>query len=564
MRRVRLSRALFYFWLFILAVIILVSAQTAYRKSVNTEEYAYACDAFGYLRMAKEIRQGAHQLKFPEFKLESPQTRLLVNFMQSQKVPLPLWEEVVAPHAHHYFPESGYVGVQYPPGTGLTLAMFPEGKAVYGLNRMVVLFFLLIGIVALFIAALKEAWASAGLITLAICLGLSILGRLGALSFSINAMFIPLLLGCILAVAAWRLNIGNRSRLAWFTAFGTGLCLGFATLIRLPIILLVPGFLVLFWPNSWRVRIKSLPFALILGVFLTGVFPVLLYQQAIAGAWYLPSYSKADAALPTVARLSQNFSYYLGNGPGAEDNWALLCAFVGFSGFVLKSYLTSGPQISTRSELSWKRVGLAVFIVWLVPTVFFLSHGVAIPYYTIPGTFGAVALMGLVSAGIEVTSASHSTKKFNKRRALWWLALALVLWPGIETVKRTWAGRPRTTDPARAVAHAPVVLPPELADGRAWVWADLLTGTFWYYADKPAFKIQFTNSETRAMIFKFVSDRGERQYLIQDSERMQQFMDEIIQWGGTLEPRGKVDGQPYFLIRWPQGGPLATNVASTN
>ena len=118
--------------------------------------------------------------------------------------------------------------------------------------------------------------------------------------------------------------------------------------------------------------------------------------------------------------------------------------------------------------------------------------------------------------------------------------------------------------PPQAIAHNPVVLPPELADDHAWVWADLLTGTLWYYDSKPAFKIQFTNPETRALIFKFVFDRGEPQYLVQDSESMQQFMNEIVHQGGTLELRGKVDGQPYFLIHWPQGGPLVTNAAGTN
>jgi hypothetical protein len=94
-----------------------------------------------------------------------------------------------------------------------------------------------------------------------------------------------------------------------------------------------------------------------------------------------------------------------------------------------------------------------------------------------------------------------------------------------------------------------------LADEKAWIWADLLTGSLWYYAHKPAFKIQFTDAPTREMLFKFVADRGEQQYLIQDSAQMQVYMDEIQKLGGTLEQRGKVDGQLYFLVHWPPGGP---------
>src|SRR5687768_12266438 len=140
-------RILTYAWLALLAVALLISIRTAYRDSLKTEEYAHACDPFGYLRMAKEIRKAGSELKYPEFRLESPQTRLLIDFMRSRNVPLKDWDELVAPHAHHYMPQSNYVGVQYPPGTGLALAIFDEGQAVYGLNRSVVWVFALMGAV---------------------------------------------------------------------------------------------------------------------------------------------------------------------------------------------------------------------------------------------------------------------------------------------------------------------------------------------------------------------------------------------------------------------------------
>src|SRR5262245_31416184 len=133
----KLPRFLVYFWIVLLAFSFYISVRTSYRRSLGTEEYAYACDPFGYLRMAKQIRLAYESGTWPDFKLESPQTRLLIDFMQHNHVAVPRWEEVVAPHAHHYNPISNYVGVQYPPGTGLVLAMFPQGEAVYRLNRIV-------------------------------------------------------------------------------------------------------------------------------------------------------------------------------------------------------------------------------------------------------------------------------------------------------------------------------------------------------------------------------------------------------------------------------------------
>ncbi len=559
---IKVGSVFVYVWLIFLACTILVSARNAYRKALNTEEFAYSCDQFGYLRMAKEIRSAAKQGTAPEFKLESPQTRLLINFMKEQKVPLPDWEELVAPHAHHFFPKSDYVGVQYPPGTGLTLALFPEGQAVYRLNKTVVAFFALVGIGALVLAGWKQAWVSAGLVTLAIHLGLSVLGRMGALSFSINAALIPLLLSCLLTILALRLKAKENHRLALLAAFAAGSVLGFGTLIRLPVVFLTPGFLILLWPRTWKPGIKSLPILFGLGVFLAGVVPVVINQHAVAGAWYLSTYASVDAALPTLERVGHNLSYFFGDGPAALDNWALRDTLIGFIGFVLFIYVGL-RQYSSSWPTNWKRVALAGLVTWIISTAFFLTHWIVGPHYAIPGIFVTVTLVAFGSLAIEVFSEKSPTKR-NLRNPVLWLALAMVLWPGVSSLNRAWLERTEVPPPKGPVTHTPIVLPPELADARAWIWADLLTGSLWYYANKPAYKIPFTNRETRARIFRFVYDRGEPQYLIQDSGQMQTYIDEIEALGGHVEMKGKIDGHnPYFLIHWPADGPATPALPAT-
>src|SRR6185503_5444853 len=312
-----------YVWLLFLLGTLLIAAQTAYRKSLITEEYAYACDPFGYLRMAKEIRQAASDHNAPQFKLESDQTRQLIEFMKARNVPLPQWEEVVATHAHHYFPKSDTVAVQYPPGTALALAMFPEGSAVYDLNRVVILILVLTGLFALFIAGWYRAWFSAGLAVLGLQVGLSILARIGSISFSINATLIPLLASLICALLALRLQAVTRMRLAWLAALACGVLLGFAVQVRITNVLFVPGLILLLWPRSRPLRAGNLALPVILAVLLIGVLPVLIYQQKIAGAWYLPTYGRVDASAPTLTRIAHNVSYYFGEGYASEDNWAL-------------------------------------------------------------------------------------------------------------------------------------------------------------------------------------------------------------------------------------------------
>jgi len=521
------------------------------QESLRAEEYAYACDPFGYLRMAKQIRQAFSHGQWPQFKLESAQTETLIDFFRRQQLPLSSWEEVVAPHAHHYFSHTGSVGVQYPPGTGLALAVFPQGEAVYGLNRVVIIFFAVFGVGALLLAAWKQAWRSIGLLMLAFSFGLLLLASMGTRTFSINATLVPLLFTCLLSVLALWIDNSAHDKLAWLCAFLAGVALGFATLVRLPSFLLLPGFVVLLWPGFHRLfRLRSLALALVLGTILAGVLPVLINQHDVAGAWYLSTYADIDAAPPTLDRLWFNFPYFLGRGPAAVDNRILLYAIVGFVGFVLL-YVRRDSNAPNKLRLTWRRLALSAALLWLVSICYFLTHIVTAPHYMIPSIFATVTLLGIGTFALEL--ADHN--RFDSRRVVSWVALLLILAPGVVVLRRAWRLRSAPAEPVIAQTHPPLLLPAELASEKAWIWADLLTGSFWYYANKPAFKIQISDPQTRAKLFRFVFDRGEPQYLIQDSEQMKVYMHEIGKLGGTLELRGRVDGRPYYLVVWPSEGP---------
>jgi hypothetical protein len=132
-------------------------------------------------------------------------------------------------------------------------------------------------------------------------------------------------------------------------------------------------------------------------------------------------------------------------------------------------------------------------------------------------------------------------------------ALAAALVPGIVAVGWAWVSRPQAP-PSEASAYR-LDVPAELTDERAWVYADELTGPLWYYAGRPAHKIWWTDPATRALVYRFVFERGEPQYVVQDSESMQSVLNEIERMGGTVELRGEVDRFPYFLVRWPERGP---------
>jgi hypothetical protein len=546
-----------YVWLILLGAALIVSAHSAYLRALAVEEYPFGADSFGYLQMAKEIRVAAARHELPSFSLESPQTGLLIDFLRSRDVPLASWFAMVGPHAYHYFPRSGRVGVQYPPGTGLLLAFFPAGKAVHGLNRTVIWLLLVTGVLALIVAGLKQAWVAAGGVIFAIEFGLEIISRVGTMSFSINALLVPLLFSLICLFSALHLRLVTaKPRWAPSVSFLGGLCFGLAVLVRLPVILLLPGLLLLIGVTSGA-HSKSVAIAFSSGILLGGVVPLLIHQHQVAGAWYLPTYSDVDNSAPSLATLRTNIPFYLGTGSGSQWNWALYDALIGFAGLAL----LRGTCATTYQGLGWRHLAMAVLVLWGASTAYFLTHQVTTDYYQLPATFGAVTLLMLGAFTIDCSAGRWETELAVTRKGqLHRLALLLMaLAPGAAALNYAWSIHPWT----RSAPEAPVrtlQVPLELADERAWVFADMLTGTIWYYAQHPAYKITFANPATRILVYRFISARREPQYVLRDSPSMQPILDEIVRMGGVAEERGTIDNYPYYRIYWPEGGPAGASV----
>ena len=549
------GRLLGYTWLCALGLALVFSALTTDRRARQVEEYPCCCDPFGYLQMAQDIREAVATGRNPQFIIESPHTRLLIELMQSHHVPLAYWEDMVAPLAYHYFPRVNHVGVQYPPGAGLMLALFPQDKALHSLNLLVIALFLASGLVMLTVAAVKRAWLSAGFLILALDLGLEILGEIDNASFSINAMLAPLLLSglCLFSAFGVRTDSGKSLYLAWLLTFLAGLMFGIAVLTRLPVILLMPGLLVLLWPAKLRSWYKSAWSGFILGVLLGGVVPLSIHQSRLSGAWYLPTYPSYVTGPPTLECFWPNISYYFGPGKASTDNWALLVIFIGCIGLVFwsGSRATSDKPATFLRRLNWGRLLAGALLIWGLSTAYFLTHQIAIHYYPMPATFGTVLLVALGAFSVE--DHKHATGKDRSwlRRALHFVALALALAPGLIVIGRVWSNY---TPPSVERTSPRFSLPAELSDERAWIWANELSGTLWYYARKPAHKINSSNGETRALIYEFVMGRGEPQYIVGTDPGLKPVEDEIVQFGGTLELRGEVDGNSYFLIHWPPNG----------
>ncbi|HKP47440.1 MAG TPA: hypothetical protein VJT50_12645, partial [Pyrinomonadaceae bacterium] len=460
------------------------------------------------------------------------------------------WREIVAPLGARYFPKADHVGVQYPPGTGLMLALFPEKRSLHGLNRIVLLCFVITGGLALVFVGIKHAWISAGFVALAIDLGLDMLGAIRNTSFSINAMLPLLLLALVFLFISSVLTAAEKPRLAWGASLCSGLLLGFAILIRVPVVLLIPGCLVLIWPRRRLPRLKDDVIAFALGVFCTGIVPLLLHQHHVTGSWYLPTYGGGDTSYPSldVNLLKSNLNFYFGNERGGEHAVGLYILLAGLVGLIILR-----RALSARYRLRLKRIVLATVTLWIVPTAYFVTHVIFTSYYLIPSTFGAALFIGVAACTTEIQSSDASDAR-PRRHWLRWCCLALALLPALVALERAWSSR-SVPDAAAEEIYTDLVLPAELADQRAWVWSEALSGTLFYYYGKPGYKSAWTDPATRALAYRFVFDRGEPQYIIQDSSKGAELFEEIAKLGGILEKHGVLDGYPYYLIRWPQAGP---------
>lgn len=544
MVRKRIRYILGYVWLFALGVALLLSAQNAYRQAGQVEEYATGCDPFGYLVMAQEIRAAVAQHRQPDFHIKTPHTDDLIEFFKVQGDPLSAWGEIVAPHAHHYFPPVDAVGVQYPPGTGLMLALFPEGRAVHGLSRFVVLVFTVLGLGLLAAAAAWRAWWSAGLVVLALHFGLATLARLGIASFSFNALLLPLALAVLLSCVATGGLFGKKAQRGLVVcATVSGLLFGLTFLIRLPVLFLLPGFLLLYLPPFSRDAIQR-GAAFVAGLCVSGVAPLLWYQQRMVGAWYLSTYSAIDNAPPGWEFWTSNREFYFGGGPGSLDNWGLYAAVPGVIGGIF--------LLGARGGLSRWRLPGAALVMWLLPTAYFLTHSIRAQYYLAPSLCGTVLLLAFGLFVGELRRVPDKAVASPAHKILRVVLILLALSPGLVVWQQVWTQR---TAAMTEKAPRELVVPEDLRDERAWIWSDELAGSFWYYARRPAYKIAFTSAEVRARLLRFVYLRGEPQYLVLDGISMNGILDEVRALGGQLQPRGTVGGFTYYQINWPRGGP---------
>ena len=486
--------------------------------------YAYGCDSFGYSRQAQLFREHG-LIKGLDTRISDPGAQRLIDVARSVGGNAQDWRELVAPLCHHYKEGVNAVVLQYPPGTGLMLAMFGERYSLRGL----LLLSMALAAIAVCVPVVVGNRSTPALVSGVLLYGLiawtvrqpdafasySIIASIGLASLAAMLLY--------LRQAVELPTQGQRQLLS----IALGASCGMLVAVRLPNAFIVCGvaFVVMFVDGSlYPIHIKTTwqrvwPFAL--GLLAVAVPLVLLPNYINAGGIFLTTYNSIDAAPPVVSKdvVFEGFRYYYSAGfssPAVVVVTVLLA-------------LGACERIFIKSRRAHSGLYIGALIAFVLSLSFFVTHTIRIPYYLLPVCiFALVALysdflprsqpnpLGVTMSRIGLIAGSIA-------------ALAIVLGALYRSHK------------------IELKVPSQVLDSEAVLWSDLTSGTVYYYTGKYSAKIAYASDCVQNNIIVALSKRGVTQYFVQDSPLMTSVIDRL-KLGANLEADGEIIADRNYAV----------------
>jgi hypothetical protein len=288
-----------------------------------------------------------------------------------QAIGFPTWEDLATIPCHTLIPSAQKRVMQYPPGTGFVLALFPQGFQViplYVLATVIVSGFAILGI---FRARSKPSVLLAAGFG---CLAVYLMINPAKASYSVA----PTMVVCALVgYLTERLFVVEQRPLRLALAGIVGLLIGLSVNFRLSNLFLSSGYFFFFFVSFLQSRkTESVLQGLFFGAAcLVGMAPTLAANAINAGSPFSTTYGDADVKAPEFSP-SVVWSY------AADMQFVLLVLAGALTAWLLRSRAGSGAR-----QVAFVTAGNL-----MVNLAFFLSHPVFTPYYTIP-----VAMLSLWS-----------------------------------------------------------------------------------------------------------------------------------------------------------------------
>jgi hypothetical protein len=278
-----------------------------------------------------------------------------------KEIGFPEWNDPNRIPCHTYIPASDKYVLQYPPGTGFVLSLFPAGFQViplYVLTSVVTVVFSLLALT--YASMLFRLLLAAAFGDIAIYLMINPTKA----SYSVA----PTMMVCALAgyLTAKFFVVGPRHRLILLALMG--LLIGLSVNFRLPNVFLAAGYCLYLAGTFLLARSReTFLFGASFGIaFLIGIVPTLIANAINAGSPFSTTYGGVDVAPP-------------------ELNPAVLLSYLVDVQFTLLAISVAWTAWLWRFDWGYARpVALLVALNLAVNLIFFMTHPIFTPYYIIP------------------------------------------------------------------------------------------------------------------------------------------------------------------------------------
>jgi hypothetical protein len=248
--------------------------------------------------------------------------------------------------------------IQYPPGTGFAMAMFPAGfqrVPLYALANIVTL-----------LAAMTAIWAANSRLLIVV----STLVGVAALYFMINPAkasisIAPTMIVCAVVGYLTPCLADARKRSGIAALIAIGILLGLAVSFRLPNLFLSAGYFVVLLSLAVHSRGSDvMRFVVFLAAYLLGLAPTLAANAVNAGSIFATTYGGADTAPP-------DFTFSIA-ADYAKDMQGWLIILIAAWGTMALLY-------------DYRKAAISIVLINLATNLtFFLSHPIFTPYYLMP------------------------------------------------------------------------------------------------------------------------------------------------------------------------------------
>jgi hypothetical protein len=278
----------------------------------------------------------------------------------AREIGYPDWNSPSLYPCHVPVKATGKTVIQYPPGTGFLLSIFPSGFQRVPLYAAANFAIFLVALSAIWFATTQQTIArSGGLGTFA----LYFMVNPAKASFSIApTMVVCALAGYLIVVMFTARN--RRSRIIATTM--TGLLLGLSVSFRLPNLFLSAGPLLVLSIEAFKTRkpVAFLPPVIFGAAYLVGLTPTLVANTINAGSPFSTTYGPSDI-------VPLDLSFAIAKDYISDMQGVVIVAALAWAAWALRS--------AERNLVS------AVVITNLVCNLlFFLSHPIFTPYYLMP------------------------------------------------------------------------------------------------------------------------------------------------------------------------------------